>query len=54
MLLNKLDKYQIVLVEKNENGISEAWRLDEVSDVRPDENYYSKYIAGAYGAVPKI
>lgn len=54
MLLSKLDKYQIVLVEKNENGISEAWRLDEVSDVRADENYYSKYIAGAYGAIPKI
>ncbi|MBU3964750.1 ATP-binding protein [Patescibacteria group bacterium] len=54
ILLSKLDKYQIVLVEKNENGISEAWRLDEVSDVRSDENYYSKYLAGAYGAVPKI
>ena len=54
VLLSKLDKYQIVLVEKNENGISESWRLDEVSDVRSDENYYSKYIAGAYGAVPKI
>jgi hypothetical protein len=53
-LLSKLDKYQIVLVEKNENGMSEAWRLDEVEDVRSDENYYSKYIAGAYGAVPKI
>jgi len=54
VLLSKLDKYQIVLVEKNENGISEAWRLDEVSNVRSDENYYSKYMAGAYGAVPKI
>jgi hypothetical protein len=53
-LLSKLDKYQIVLVEKNENGMSDAWRLDEVADVRADENYYSKYIAGAYGAVPKI
>ncbi len=54
MLLSKLDKYQIVLVEKNENGISEAWRLDEMLDVRSDDNYYSKYIAGAYGAVPNI
>lgn len=54
MLLSKLDKHQIVLVEKNKNGISEAWRLDEMSEVRSDENYYSKYIAGAYGAVPKI
>ena len=54
MILSKLDKYQIILVEKDFNGISEAWGLDEVSDVRSDENYYSKYIAGAYGAVPKI
>ena len=54
MVLSKLDKYQIVLVEKGEDGKSESWRLDEVSGVRADENYYSKYIAGAYGAVPKI
>ena len=54
LLLNKLDKYQIVLVEKNEVGMSEAWRLDEVLGVRSDDNYYTKYIAGAYGAVPKI
>ncbi len=54
MILSKLDKYQIILVEKNKEGISEAWRLDEVSGIRADENYYSKYIAGAYGAVPKI
>ena len=43
-----------MLVEKNENGISEAWRLDEMSNVRSDENYYTKYIVGTYGAVPKI
>lgn len=54
MILSKLDKYQIILVEKNKDGASEAWRLDEVSGVRADENYYSKYIAGAYGAVPKL
>jgi predicted ATPase len=53
-ILSKLDKYQIVLVEKNQDGMSEAWRLDEVSGVRADDNYYAKYIAGAYGAVPKI
>lgn len=54
LILNKLDKYQIVLVEKNKHGISEAWRLDEMSDIRSDDNYYTKYIAGAYGAVPEI
>lgn len=54
MILSKSDKYQIVLAEKNKDGMSEAWRLDEVSGVRADENYYSKYIVGAYGAVPKL
>lgn len=54
MVLSKLDKYQIILVEKNENGMSETWRLDEMENVRADDNYYNKYMAGAYGAVPKI
>ncbi|MDD4902647.1 MAG: ATP-binding protein [Patescibacteria group bacterium] len=54
ILLSKLDKYQIILVEKNKNGMSESWRLDDVSGVRADDNYYTKYIAGAYGAVPKL
>ena len=54
LILSKLDKYQIILVEKNQNGVSESWRLDEMSGVRADDNYYSKYIAGAYGAVPRI
>lgn len=54
ILLSKLDKYQIILIEKNKDGISESWRLDEMSGVRSDENYYAKYIAGAYGAVPRI
>lgn len=53
-VLSKLDKYQIILTEKNEKGESESWRLDEMSGVRADDNYYSKYIAGAYGAVPKL
>lgn len=53
-VLSKLDKYQIILTEKNEKGESESWRLDDVSGVRADDNYYTKYIAGAYGAVPKL
>lgn len=53
-VLATLDKYQINLVEKNENGVSEIWRLDSLEGVRPDDNYYSKYIAGAYGAVPNL
>lgn len=53
-ILNELDKYQIVLIEKNDHGSSEAWRLDEVKGVRADDNYHAKYLAGAYGAIPKI
>ena len=54
LVLSKVNKYQITLVEKNINGISESWRLDEMSGVRSDDNYYLKYIAGAYGAFPNI
>lgn len=53
-ILNKLDKYQITLVEKKENNGAEVWRLDEIEGLRSDDNYYSKYIAGAYGAVPEV
>jgi AAA15 family ATPase/GTPase len=53
-ILSKLDKYQIIFTEKNKKGESESWRLDEMLGVRADDNYYTKYIAGAYGAIPKI
>lgn len=54
LVLSKLNKYQIILVEKNKEGISESWRLDEMSGIRSDDNYYLKYITGAYGAFPNI
>lgn len=54
LILSKLDKYQIILTEKNKKGESEAWRLDEVTGVRADDNYYAKYMAGAYGAFPRL
>jgi len=53
-VLSMLDKYQIILTEKNEKGESESWRLDDMEGVRADDNYYTKYIAGAYGAIPKL
>ena len=51
-ILNIVDKSQVVLVEKDEQCRSEAWRLDTVSGIRTDDNYYAKYLSGAYGAVP--
>ncbi len=53
-LLAEFDKQQITLVEKGKDGATDVWRLDDVSGVRPDDNYYAKYIAGAYAAKPKI
>lgn len=50
--LRKLDPQQIFFVEKINNS-STFFRLDELG-VRPDENFLSKYMSGAYGAFPRI
>ena len=53
-VLSLLHKAQVVLVEKDENCESDAWRLDSVKGVRADDNLYAKYMAGAYGAIPQL
>lgn len=53
-VLNMLYKEQVVLVEKDANLNTDAYRLDDVEGVRADDNIYAKYMAGAYGAVPEI
>ncbi len=53
-VMDTLLKEQILLVEKTPDGYSEAWRLDDMKSIRRDENYYGKYRAGAYGAIPDI
>jgi hypothetical protein len=53
-VLNQLHKAQVMLVEKDERCGSEAWRLDSVKGLRADDNLYAKYMAGAYGAVPRL
>ena len=49
-----LDKQQIIFVEKDTDGGTDIWRLDDIKGVRKDENYYIKYLSGAYGALPDI
>lgn len=51
-VLNLVHKSQVTLVQKNEECESTASRLDAVEGIRNDDNYYAKYMAGAYGAVP--
>jgi hypothetical protein len=53
-VLNLLEKSQVMLVEKDANCISGAYRLDTVEGIRNDDNFYAKYMAGAYGAVPNL
>ncbi|MDI1269354.1 MAG: ATP-binding protein [Polaromonas sp.] len=53
-VLNILHKSQVMLVEKDENNESSAWRLDTVDGIRSDDNFYAKYMAGAFGAVPQL
>lgn len=53
-VLNVLHKSQVTLVEKDECNESSAWRLDSVQGIRSDDNFYAKYMAGAYGAVPQL
>ena len=51
-VLNLLHKSQVMLVEKDQNCESSACRLDAVEGIRNDDNFYAKYMAGAYGAGP--
>jgi len=53
-IMKYLDKYQVLLVEKDEYGCSRMLRLDEIKGVRSDDNIYAKYDSGAYGAIPNI
>jgi uncharacterized protein len=52
-VLRLLQKSQVVIVEKDELE-SHAWRLDELEGVRSDENRVARYLAGAYGGIPRF
>jgi hypothetical protein len=53
-VLNLVHKSQVTLVEKDERCESTACRMDAVEGIRSDDNFYAKYMAGAYGAVPSF
>jgi len=53
-VLNGLEKQQIFLSDRNENGETEVWRLDDMKNIRTDENYYTHYLANCYGGKPRI
>ena len=53
-VLNKLDREQIFIVDKNDKGESEVYRVSDIENSRPDENFVKKYMSGKYGGFPKI
>lgn len=53
-VLNLVQKCQVTLVQKDEDCESSACRLDAVVGIRNDDNFYAKYMAGAYGAIPNL
>jgi AAA15 family ATPase/GTPase len=52
-ILRSLQKYQITLAEKVDCQ-SDSFRLDQIDGIRSIDNYYAKYMAGAFGAVPRF
>lgn len=50
-LIHELEKYQMALVAKDDEGVSDIWRADETG-VRNQDNLYAKYHAGKLGGVP--
>ena len=52
-IMTFLEKEQIILVEKDEECVTDAYLLKEVKGVRRDDNIREKYHAGAYGGIPE-
>ena len=53
-LLEYLEKEEVFFVEKEQNAATEVYGLKDVKAVRRDTNIYAKYLAGAFGAVPRV
>ena len=53
-LLHDLVKEEVYFTEKNETGQTKLFGLSDIAGVRRDENIYAKYLAGVYGAIPRL
>ncbi len=53
-LLDDLAKEEVVFAEKDGHGRTSIYSLMDIKAVRRGDNLYSKYLSGAYGAVPHI
>ena len=53
-LLENLSKDEIVFCEKDSQGKTEIYSLNDIRAVRRDDNFYKKYLGGVFGAVPRL
>jgi hypothetical protein len=53
-LLEDLLKEEVFFCEKDAQGRSSVYGLQDIQDVRRTDNRYRKYLSGMYGAVPHI
>lgn len=53
-LLQNLTKEEILFCEKDSRGRTQVYGLPDIQSVRRTDNYYRKYLGGAFGAVPQI
>lgn len=53
-LLEDLTKEEVFFCEKDAAGRTSIYGLKDIQSVRRADNYYRKYLGGAFGAVPQI
>jgi hypothetical protein len=53
-LLEDLTKEEVLFCEKDQLGRTRIYPLRNIQSVRRTDNYYRKYLSGAFGAVPQI
>jgi len=53
-LLEELVKEEIFFCEKDDLGCTSVFGLQQIQSVRRNDNFYRKYLSGAYGAIPRL
>ena len=53
-LLENLTKEEVFFCQKDGKGRTQVYGLGDIEAVRRTDNYYRKYMGGAYGALPQI
>lgn len=51
-LLDNLEKEEVFIVEKDNHGVTGAYRSSDVSGLRRSDNLQTKYLGGALGGLP--